>query len=136
MLTLFRMGLFGATHGWGAKKSPPPPSLKSVTHILQWWNLAQLYLTLKRFRKYMNHITHQLSSAEISIFSPKISKICCIKKYRYRLHFDSLFLILLTFFWSLKIVLINMAKILMSANIATLGLPKIKVLWRVVLVPV
>ena len=22
-----------------------PPSLKSVTHILQWWNLAQLYLT-------------------------------------------------------------------------------------------
>ena len=34
-LTLFRMGFFGAA----------PASLKSATHILQWWNLAQLYLT-------------------------------------------------------------------------------------------
>ena len=33
-LTLFRMGFFGAAHemGVGAKR---PPSLKSVTHILQ-----------------------------------------------------------------------------------------------------
>ena len=32
-LTLFGMGLFGAAHGlWGQKG---PPSLKSVTHILQ-----------------------------------------------------------------------------------------------------
>ena len=29
--------------GNGAKKIPP--SLNSVTDILQWWNLAQLYLT-------------------------------------------------------------------------------------------
>ena len=35
-------GFFGAAHGWGAKKALH--SLKSVTHILQWWNLAQLYL--------------------------------------------------------------------------------------------
>ena len=38
ILTLFTMGLFGAAHGWtggegGWKK--PPPSLKSVKHILQ-----------------------------------------------------------------------------------------------------
>ena len=38
LLTLFTMGLFGAAHGWtggegGWKK--PPPSLKSVTHMLQ-----------------------------------------------------------------------------------------------------
>ena len=32
-LTLFRMGLFGTASGLGAKK-PPPPSLKSVLHIL------------------------------------------------------------------------------------------------------
>ena len=32
--TLFRMGFFGAAHGWvGVEKGPP--SLKSVTHILQ-----------------------------------------------------------------------------------------------------
>ena len=33
VLTLFRMGFFGAAHGWGAFL--PPPSLKSATHILQ-----------------------------------------------------------------------------------------------------
>ena len=42
-LTLFRMGLFGAAHGWRWAKRPP--SLKSVIHILHWWNLEQLYLT-------------------------------------------------------------------------------------------
>ena len=32
-LTLFRMGFFGDAHGCGGQKAPPP-SLKSVTHIL------------------------------------------------------------------------------------------------------
>ena len=76
----------------------------------------------------MNHVTHPLASADISIFSPEISKFCYIKKYRYRLHFDTQFLILLSFLESLKIVLINMVRILMmSGKMATLGLPKIKV---------
>ena len=37
-LTLFRMGFFGAAHGWGGGGrggQKGPPSLKSVTHILQ-----------------------------------------------------------------------------------------------------
>ena len=42
-------------------------------------------------------MTHLLSSADISIFSPEISKFCCINKYKDRLHFDAYFLILLTF---------------------------------------
>ena len=33
-LTLFRMGFFGAVHGWGGALCPPP-SLKSAAHILQ-----------------------------------------------------------------------------------------------------
>ena len=66
-----------------------PPTSKSVTHILQWWNLAELYLTQGRPKKYTNHVTHPLSSADISIFSPEISKFCYIKKYRYRLDFDT-----------------------------------------------
>ena len=87
ILTLFRMGFFGAAHGWGVAKRPP--SLKSVTHIIQWWNLAQLYLTQRRSQKYMNHVTHLLSSADISTFSPEISKFCYIKRYRYGLYFDT-----------------------------------------------
>ena len=38
-LTLFRIGNFDAALGLLA------PSLKSLTYILQLWNLAQLYLT-------------------------------------------------------------------------------------------
>ena len=75
------------TDGGGVQKGPP--SLKSVTYILLRWNLAQLYLTQWRSKKYMNHVTHPWSSADISIFSPEISKFCYIKKYRYRLYVDT-----------------------------------------------
>ena len=52
-------GLFrGCSRMGGGKKAPT--SLKSVTHMLQWWNLAQLYLTQRRSKKYMNHVTHPL----------------------------------------------------------------------------
>ena len=38
----------GCSQMGGGKKAP---SLKSVTHILQWWNLAQLYITQRRSKK-------------------------------------------------------------------------------------
>ena len=129
MLTLFKMGFFGAAHRWGGQIGPP--SLKSVTHILQWWNLEQLYLIWKGSEKYMDHVKHVLSSADISNFSTEISKFCYIKKYMYRLQFDAKFLILLTFLESLKIVLIKKVTILMmSAKMATPDLLKITVLWN------
>ena len=75
----------------------------------------------------MNHVTHSLSSAGISNFSPEISKFCYIKKYMYRLHFDTKFIILLTFLESLKIVLIkNVTILMMSEKMATPGLLRIK----------
>ena len=82
-------GLFRGCSQMGEVGQKGPPSLKSVTHILQWWNLAELYLTQRRSKNYMNHMTHPLSSADISIFSSEISKVCYIKKYRYRLHFNT-----------------------------------------------
>ena len=45
----------------------------------------------------MNHVTHPLSFADTSIFLLEISKFCYIKKYRYRFHLDTQFLIPLTF---------------------------------------
>ena len=67
----------------------------------------------------------------IRIFSPKIIKFCYIKKNRYRFHFDTYLLIILTFIESLKIVLISMVTILvMPVEIATLGLLKIKIFWN------
>ena len=50
---------------------------------------AVILLPKEDSKKYMNHVTHLLTSADISIFSPEISKFCYIKKYRYRLHFDT-----------------------------------------------
>ena len=99
-------GLFWGCSRMGVTKEDTP-SLKSITHILQWWNLVQLYLTRKRSKKCMNHLTHPKSPAEISNFSLEISKFGYIKQYMYRLHFDRKYLILLTFLEALKIVLIK-----------------------------
>ena len=61
-----------------------------------------------------------MSSADISIFSPEISNFCYIEKYRLKLHFNIIFLILSTFDESLKVVLIIMiAIVMMSAKLAT-----------------
>ena len=79
------MGIFEAAHGCGGQKGPSricntyPTMMKLVTFIRY----------LKKIQKYMNHVTHPLTSADISILSSEISKFCYIKKYRYRLHFDT-----------------------------------------------
>ena len=79
----------------------------------------------------MNHVTHLMSPADISNFSPEISKYCYIKKYMYRLHFDTKFLIILAFLESLRIVLIKkVTSLMMSAKMATPGLLKITVFWN------
>ena len=69
----------------------PPLSLKSVTHNLQWWNLARLYLTERRFKTYINHVTHPLNFVDISVFLQKsttliisrITNIDCILKHNW-----------------------------------------------------
>ena len=51
----------------GVQKSSP--SLKSVTHpTMMKLDETQLYLTQRRSKKHMNHVTQPLSSAEIGIF--------------------------------------------------------------------
>ena len=76
----------------------------------------------------MNHVTHPMSRADISNFSPEIIKFCYIKKYMNRLHFDTKFLSLLTFLESLRFVSMKKVTILMmSAKMAIPGLLKITV---------
>ena len=85
---------------------------------------------LEKIQKISEHVTNPSSSADISIFSPEISNFCCIKKIRYRLHFNRYLVIILTFFESLRDVLINVVEILMmSEKLATLGLLKRKVIF-------
>ena len=79
------MGLFGDAHGWGAKWSS---FLKTCHTYPTMIKIGTVMPYPKKIQKIMNYVTHQLSSADISIFSPDFSKFCYIKKDRYRLHFD------------------------------------------------
>ena len=68
-LTLFRMSLFRAAHGWGGQKGTL--SLKSVTHP----TLMKPGAVIPYMKKIQNiHKSRDtpLSSADMSIFSPKI----------------------------------------------------------------
>ena len=79
----------------------------------------------------MNHVKHPLSPACIDIFSSEICNFCYIKKYKYRLHFKTYFLIRSISLESLSVVLINLATILMMlGKLAALDLLIIKVFWN------
>ena len=79
----------------------------------------------------MNHVKHPLSPAGIIIFSSEICNFCYIKKYKYRLHFKTYFLIRSISLESLSVVLINLATILMMlGKLAALDLLVIKVFWN------
>ena len=58
---------------------------------------------LKKTQKYINHVTHHRSSAEINIFSPGISKSCYIKKYRLYISFWYIISNSFNFFWQNKV---------------------------------
>ena len=74
--TLFRMGLFGATHSW---------LLPKICHwYSQWWNFV-IIPYLKKIQK----IYTPFSPADISNFFTGNHNSCYIKKYRYRLHFNT-----------------------------------------------
>ena len=130
------MGIGWPYSGWvfsqlitdrGSKKAPLPKICHTYPTVMK---LGTVISYLKKIQKCFNHVTHPLSFAD-SIFSPEISKFCYIKKYRYGLRFHTNFLILLTFFESLKIFLIQMVTIMMMpAEMATLGLLKIMVFWN------
>ena len=135
-LKLFWRGLFWDAYnkeegmGVGGKNTLHPQNLP---HILQWRNLAQLYLTWRRSKKYINHVTHLLSSASISIFSLQISNFHYIRKYRYTSNFNTWFLILFTFFESLKVFWTN---ILIITSILEGFDQKKTIFWGVFLVQV
>ena len=80
------MGLFGTADGWGGEQKGPLPKFCHTYPTKM--KLDTVILYLKKTLKYMNHVTHLLSSADI-IFSLEISKFFYIKKYKYRLHFGA-----------------------------------------------
>ena len=71
---------------WGVGKKTPSLNLPHISHNDETWHS---YILRKEDPKNIFHVTHPLSSANVSIFSPEISNFCYIKKFRYRLQFDT-----------------------------------------------
>ena len=110
--------------GIGAKR---PPSLKSFTHILHWRKLRTVSYTLSK------HISRDtpLELCWFEHFSREISNLCCIRECECRLHFNTCYLDLLTFFQSSNVVLVKMVEfVMMSAKLGTLSLLKTQMSWN------
>ena len=73
--------------GGACKKAPPLPKICHTYPTMM--KLGTVIPYLKKIPKICESRDTPLSSADISIFSPEISKFCYIKKYRYSLHFDT-----------------------------------------------
>ena len=129
VLTLFRMGFFGAAHRWGLAKKA---TIHKICHTYPtMMKLSTVIAYLKKFQKTYESRDTPLEFCWNQHFLLEISKLCYIKKYRYSLQFDTQFLILLTFLEFLKVVLINMVTIfMMSGKMATPCLLKIKAFWN------
>ena len=106
---LIQDGLFRGCSGMrGGGRVAKMPLFPKICHTYP--TMMELGTVLPYLKKIQNIYESRdtfLSSADISSFSKEISKFCYIKKYMYRLHFVTKFLILLTFLESLKIVLIK-----------------------------
>ena len=72
--------------GMGAGKAPLPKICHTYPTMMK---LGTVIPYLKKIQKIYESRDTPLASADISIFSSEILKICCIKKYRYRLHFST-----------------------------------------------
>ena len=82
--TLLRMGFFKG--GGGGQKQPLPKICCTYSTMMK---LGKFIPYPKRIQKIYKSRETPLSSAEMNIFSPEISNFHYIKKYRYRLHFDT-----------------------------------------------
>ena len=74
-LTLFRIGFFGAAHGWGdgGQKRPPLPKIYHTYPTIM--KLGTVIPYVKKIQKYKNHVRHPQSSADNSIFYLKSANI-------------------------------------------------------------
>ena len=123
-LTLFMMGLFGDAH-------PPPTPLVKICHTYPTAMKRRIFIPyLMKIKKTYRSRDTPFDFCWHQYFLPEISNFYYIKKYGYTLHFDTYFLIVLTFFEFSKVVLINIVAILMmSAKLAILDLLKLKIFW-------
>ena len=72
LLTLFRMGLFGAAHGLRREGGKGPYFSKTCHTYSTMMKLGTVIPYLRKIQKYINQVTQLSSSAKISNFSLEI----------------------------------------------------------------
>ena len=133
ILTLFRMGIFGAAHRWEGRGQKGPPSLPKICHTYPtMMKLCTVILYLKKIQKNIRITWYipwvLLTSAFFlrkseNFFISRNTDINCILIRN--------FYFFVTFLESLNIFLINLVKILMMpAKMITPGHLKIAVFWN------
>ena len=89
LLTLFRMEDVETAHGWKGRGGQKGwSSLKSVIHIIQWWNLAVISYLKKIQKLYESRDTAFNFPWWKHYFTRNQQMLLCLKNCRYRLHFD------------------------------------------------
>ena len=78
-LTLFRIDLFRGSHEWGAKMPPFPKTCHTYPRMIK---VGTVISHLRKIQKYIDHVKHPFSFADISNFSLENQNFCYIKKYR------------------------------------------------------
>ena len=77
LLTIFRMDLFRAAHGLGCKND----HLHKICHTYPtMMKLSTVTPYLTKIQNIYKHVTHLLSFADISMFSPKITRTFVISR--------------------------------------------------------
>ena len=106
-------------------------SLSKISHTYSaMMKLGAVIPYLKKIQNIYKKGSAHLHFCWHQYFFTKTRSFCYINKYGYRLHF-TWFLILLTFFYTLKVVLINIvAIVMMLAKLAALGLLRKKIFWN------
>ena len=105
-LTLFRMGFFGTAHGWGEQGGEgggekAVPSVKSVTHILHWWNLAVIPYLKKSQKIYESRDTSLVLCWHQQFFTGN-QQILLYQKIQIKIAFWHIISNSLNFFWVFK----------------------------------
>ena len=114
-------GVFRAAHGWSGGKKTRLPKICHTYPITM--KLGTVIRYLKKIQRLLNHMTHPLSSADISAFFTGNQPILLYQEIQICIPFRYLISNSSNFSWVFKDCLINMVTILMmSANMATPGL--------------
>ena len=82
-------GLFRGYSRMGRGIFGPLPKIRHTNPTMMKFDTGNLIPYLRKIQKMYKQVTRSSYSADISIFSPEISKFCYVKKSTYRLDFDT-----------------------------------------------